>query len=77
MRSILNALRLTTAVLLLGFGLIIIIGFSWVMIQGGDDTPVWQHLLFVGFMGVLPVAGAMFLFFLKRSHKSQDAIPRE
>jgi len=77
MRSILKALRLITAILLLGFGLIIIAGFLWVMIQGGDETPVWQHLLFVGFMGVLPVAGAMFLFFLKSSPKSQDAIPRE
>jgi drug/metabolite transporter (DMT)-like permease len=77
MRSILKALRLITAILLLGFGLVIIVGFAWTMIQGGDETPLWHHLLAVGFMGVLPVAAAMFLFFLKSSPKSQDGIPRE
>jgi drug/metabolite transporter (DMT)-like permease len=77
MRGILKALRLITAILLLGFGLVIVAGFVWVMIEGGDETPLWQHLLMVGFMGVLPVAAAMFLFFFKDSPKSPDAISRQ
>ena len=74
MRGALNILRRITATLLFGFGVVIIVGFVWVMVEGGDETPMWQHLLCVAFMGVLPVVGALLLFFIKRPSSSSATI---
>jgi hypothetical protein len=77
MRFFLNIARFVVAVALLGFGVVIIVGFIGVLLEEPLEDPLWQHLLWVTFMGVLPILGAVLLFFLKVPHASaqQNASP--
>lgn len=64
MRILLHIAKFVVAAALFGFGVVIIVGFIGVLLEGPLDGPLWQHLLFVIFMGVLPILGAVLLFFL-------------
>ncbi len=77
MRTALNITKFIIAAALFGFGVVIIVGFVGVLLDGPLDEPLWHHLLSVGFMGVLPILGAVLLFFLKipLARPQQDAPP--
>ena len=65
MRAALKIARFVIAAALFGFGVVIIVGFIGVLLEGPMEEPLWQHLLSVSFMGVLPILGAVLLLFLK------------
>jgi hypothetical protein len=75
MRITLNIARFIIAAALFGFGVIIIVGFIGVVLEGPLDEPLWQHVLSVSFMGVLPILGAVLLFFLKIPLNHAQAAP--
>lgn len=76
MRILLHIAKFVVAAALFGLGVVIIVGFIGVLLEGPLDGPLWQHLLFVTFMGVLPILGAVLLFFLKIPQTSaQQAAP--
>jgi hypothetical protein len=74
MRTALNIAKFIIAAALFGFGCVIIVGFVGVLLEGPLEDPLWQHLLSVSFMGLLPILGAVLLFFLKiPPHRAQQA----
>jgi len=76
MRTALKIAKFIIAAALFGFGVVIIVGFVGVLLEGPLEEPLWQHLLSVSFMGVLPILGAVLLFFLKTPlPRPQQAAP--
>ena len=72
MRVALNIVRYIIAAALFGFGVIVIVGFVGVLLEEPLEEPLWQHVLSVSFMGVLPIVGAVLLFFLKLPSRSPE-----
>lgn len=65
MRTLLKVFKFIVAFALFGFGVVIVVGFLGTMFAGELDEPLWQHWLSVAFMGVLPIAGGILLFFVR------------
>jgi hypothetical protein len=75
MRTALNIARFTIAAALFGFGTVIIVGFVEVLLEGPLEDPLWEHILFVSFMGLLPVIGAVRFSSFSRSHSMAPNAP--
>jgi|SRR6516164_378114 hypothetical protein len=75
MRTALKIGKFIIAAALFGFGCVIIVGFIGVLLEGPLEDPLWQHILSVSFMGILPIIGAVFLFFLKIPEHGSRTVP--
>jgi len=65
MTTALKVFKFIVAAALFGFGVVIVVGFLGTWMDGELEEPLWQHWLSVAFMGVLPIAGAVLLFFIR------------
>src|SRR5262245_39957966 len=66
MRTLLTVLRWCVALILCAWGIYMVTGFVAEKFDGGSEQPMWFDLLFVTFIGLVPLAGGLMLIFIKQ-----------